>query len=73
MCAVAGLGLVGVVFSLLVGFFPPTNLPVGNPTLYVSLVAGGLVLFMGMPLLINALKKPDWKQESKACEFSAIL
>ncbi len=66
MCAVAGLGLVGVTFSLLVGFFPPTNLPVGNPVLYVGLVAGGLVLFTGMPLLINALKKPDWKQESKA-------
>ena len=34
MCAVAGLGLAGVLFSLLVGFFPPTNLPVGNPVLY---------------------------------------
>ena len=65
MCTVAGLGLVGVVFSLLVGFFPPTNLPVGNPTLYVSLVAGGLVIFVGMPLVINAMKKPEWKQVSK--------
>ncbi|WP_352424813.1 amino acid permease [Aminomonas paucivorans] len=66
MCAVAGLGLAGVVFSLVVGFFPPSNLPVGNPALYVGLVSGGLVVFVGMPLLIHALKKPEWKQGGKA-------
>ena len=66
MCAVAGLGLAGVVFSLVVGFFPPSNLPVGNPALYVGLVSGGLVVFVGMPLLIHALKKPEWKQSGKA-------
>ena len=62
MCVVAGVGLVGVSFALLVGFFPPTNLPVGNPVLYVGLVAGGMVVFIGLPLLINACKKPEWKQ-----------
>lgn len=66
ICAVAGLGLAGVVFSLVVGFFPPTDLPVGNPVLYVGLVAGGLVAFVGMPLIINSLKKPEWKQGGKA-------
>ena len=66
MCAVAGLGLAGVVFSLVVGFFPPSNLPVGNPAVYVGLVSGGLVVFVGMPLLIHALKKPEWKQSGKA-------
>lgn len=64
LCTLAGLGLVGVCFSLLVAFFPPTNLPVGNPALYVGLVAGGLVVFVGLPLLINANKKPEWKQDS---------
>ena len=63
MCFVAGIGLLGVVFSLVVGFFPPDNLPVGNPALYVGLVAVGLVVFTGLPLVINALKKPEWKRE----------
>ncbi|WP_250645503.1 amino acid permease [Salidesulfovibrio onnuriiensis] len=63
LCALAGIGLIGVCFSLLVAFFPPTNLPVGNPALYVGLVAGGLVVFVGLPLIINANKKPEWKQD----------
>ncbi len=62
ICALAGLGLAGVIFALVVGFFPPTNLPVGNPALYVGLVASGMVLFIGLPLIIHALKKPEWKQ-----------
>jgi len=60
---VAGIGLLGVCFALVVGFFPPTDLPVGNPVLYVTLVAAGLVIFIALPMLIQALKKPDWKQD----------
>ena len=63
MCFLAGIGILGVTFALVVGFFPPSNLPVGNPALYVGLVAAGLVLFVGLPLLINSLKKPDWKRD----------
>jgi len=62
MCAVAGVGLFGVCFALLVGFFPPNNLPVGNPALYVGLVAAGLVVFVGLPLWINSIKKPSWRR-----------
>ena len=56
------IGIVGVGFSLIVAFFPPSNLPVGNPALYVALVIGGLIVFGGMPLLISSFKKPSWKE-----------
>ena len=62
MWFVAGIGLIGVCFSLVVSFFPPTNLPVGNPTLYVGLVSAGMIVFVSLPLLINKMKKPEWKQ-----------
>ena len=62
MWFVAGMGLFGVCFALIVGFFPPTNLPVGNPTLYVGLVSAGMIIFIGLPLLINKMKKPEWKK-----------
>ncbi|MDR3519165.1 MAG: amino acid permease [Azospirillaceae bacterium] len=58
---IAGTGLAGVVFAFIVGFFPPSQLPVGSPALYVGLVAGGTVLFTGLPLLISALKQPSWR------------
>ena len=66
MCLLAGTGLVGVCFALLVGFFPPTNLSVGNPVLYVGLVVAGMVVFIGLPLIINAMKKPAWRTHTNA-------
>lgn len=62
MCIIAGIGFLGVTFALIVGFFPPSNLPVGNPALYVGLVAAGMIIFIGLPLIIQAMKKPSWKQ-----------
>jgi glutamate:GABA antiporter len=61
MWCVAGVGFVGVVFALLVGFFPPTQLPVGSPALYVGLVVAGTVVFTGLPLLIGTLKQSSWR------------
>jgi putative glutamate/gamma-aminobutyrate antiporter len=61
MWIIAGVGFAGVAFSFLVGFFPPTQLPVGSPTLYVGLVAGGTILFTGLPLLIGMLKQSSWR------------
>jgi len=60
MWLVAGVGFAGVVFSFIVGFFPPSQLPVGSPALYVGLVAGGTILFTGLPLLIDSLKQMGW-------------
>ncbi len=65
MTLIAGLGFTGVAFALIVGFFPPSNLPVGNPALYVGLVASGMILFIGMPLAIQAMKKPSWKPQQQ--------
>ncbi|MFC1518031.1 amino acid permease [Candidatus Margulisiibacteriota bacterium] len=65
MSLVSGIGLLGVGFALLVSFFPPTNLPVGNPPLYVGLVVAGLIIFVGLPLWISSHKKPEWKKGKK--------
>ena len=59
---IAGIGLLGVCFSLIVGFFPPAQLPVGNPVLYIGLVAAGMVICVSLPVWINKIKKPEWKQ-----------
>jgi amino acid transporter len=61
MWCIAGVGFAGVAFSFLVGFFPPTQLPVGSPALYVWLVIGGTVVFTGLPLLIGMLKQSSWR------------
>jgi len=60
MWLVAGIGFLAVGFSLLVAFFPPTQLPVGNPVVYVALVAAGLIVFVGAALLVFRYRKPSW-------------
>jgi glutamate:GABA antiporter len=61
MWAAAGLGFVGVLFSFLVAFFPPDQLPVGSPAMYVSVVIAGTVVFCGIPLIIHHFRRPEWK------------
>jgi amino acid transporter len=61
MWMIAGVGFAGVVFAFVVSFFPPSQLPVGSPTLYVGLVTAGTVIFTGLPLLISMAKRPSWR------------
>ena len=58
-------GLAGVGFAFIVGFFPPANLTVGDPALYVSLVTGGTILFTGIPWIIHACKKDAWHKADR--------
>ncbi len=66
MWIVAGTGFAGVVFAFIVGFFPPSQLPVGSPALYVGLVAGGTIVFTGLPLLITMMKQASWRAVAPA-------
>ncbi|MDE2516984.1 MAG: amino acid permease [Rhodospirillales bacterium] len=60
MWLTAGIGFLGVGFSFLVAFFPPSQLPVGSPVLYVAVVIVGTVLFCAIPLLIHAMRSKTW-------------
>lgn len=61
MWVVAGLGLLAAAFAFMISFVPPSQLPIGSPTLYVTLVAIGTVVFTGVPVLIHHVRKPSWK------------
>ena len=62
------LGVAGVGFAFVVGFFPPSNLAVGNPGLYVTLVTAGTVIFTGVPWLIHLCRKPAWSNHQQIKE-----
>lgn len=57
MWVVAGVGFAGVLFSFLVAFFPPDQLPVGSPGLYVGLVLAGTIGFCAIPLLLHGRRR----------------
>ncbi len=60
MWLAAGVGFMGVSFSFLLAFFPPAQLPVGSPGLYVALVVVGTAVFCGVPLILHAVRQPNW-------------
>ena len=73
MWCIAGVGFAGVAFAFVVGFFPPSQLPVGSPALYVGLVLAGTVVFTGLPLLIGMVKQPSWRTRQPAPSVAPAL
>lgn len=59
---VAGVGFLAVLFAFGMAFVPPGTLAIGTPTLYVGMVAAGLIVFLGLALLIHCFKKKSWMQ-----------
>jgi len=60
---IAGTGFVAMLFSFVVAFFPPSQLPVGSALFYTFLVILSTIFFSSIPLLIHAKRKPEWKKK----------
>ncbi len=72
MWLTAGIGLAGVLFSFVVSFFPPDQLPVGSPALYTGLVVLGIVVFAGIPLIIHHVRRSDWAPANDAPSVQSV-
>ena len=62
---IAGGGLLAVLFSFAVTFFPPSQLPVGSPATYTALVASGTLLFLAIPFAISRSMDRQERQKGK--------
>ncbi len=69
MWLVAGLGLLSSVLALVFSFIPPSQIPVGSPAMYVGILVAGVVVFVGIPLFIYAMRKPGWANPAARAEF----
>ncbi len=49
MWIVAGTGIICCCLAMLIGFVPPSQIPVGNVYLFESILIGGLILFVVVP------------------------
>lgn len=49
MCLVAGTGILCCVVAMIIGFIPPTQIPVGNTLTFELFLIGGLILFVALP------------------------
>ena len=60
MWIVSGVGILGAIFAIIVGFFPPSQIKTGSPAFYLMFLVVGIVLFVGAPVVIYQFKKPSW-------------
>jgi len=56
-----GVGLIGSLIAFVLSFVPPSQIAVGSPTAYIAFLLGGNVLFLAIPLVIYAIRKPYWR------------
>ncbi len=54
------LGMIGSLFGLYFGFFPPSQFSIGKLFIFESFLIGSSLLFCILPLVIFGLRKPSW-------------
>jgi len=67
MWLIGGVGFLAVLFSFIVTFFPPSQLPVGSPATYTWLVVTGTTVFLAIPFIISfAMDKRNARRTPEA-------
>jgi len=61
MWIVAGVGCIASIVAICIGFVPPSQIQSGNIWFYEGFLIIGLVIMIGVPLTIYALRRPSWK------------
>lgn len=61
MWLIGGLGFLGSLLAFVLSFIPPSQISVGSPATYVEILIGLTVLFVILPFVIYAVRKPHWR------------
>jgi putative glutamate/gamma-aminobutyrate antiporter len=61
MYIIAGVGFVGALLAFVLSFFPPSQIAVGSPAVYIGFLIAGNVFFVALALIIYAVRKPSWQ------------
>jgi amino acid transporter len=71
MWVIGGLGFLGSLLAFVLSFIPPSQISVGSPKQYVVILVALTVVFVVLPFIIYALRKPGWRdQESDFAPFT---
>lgn len=58
---VCGLGILGALLALVLSFLPPSQISTGSPAVYVGIIVVGVAVFVAIPLVVYAMRKPSWR------------
>jgi glutamate:GABA antiporter len=54
------LGILGAIFAISIGFFPPQELDVGSVLFFEGFLIAGLFVFCAIPFIIYAMRTEAW-------------
>lgn len=57
---ICGIGIIGAIFALLIGYVPPSQIKVGNPLFYSGFLIAATVISCIIPFGFLIFKKPSW-------------
>ncbi|HTU96652.1 MAG TPA: amino acid permease [Solirubrobacteraceae bacterium] len=60
MWLVAGAGIVGCVFSFVIGFIPPSGVSHWPTPIYIAAMAAAIIICSLPPFIVERIKKPSW-------------
>lgn len=61
MWLLGGLGFCGSLLAFVLSFIPPSQIAVGSNTVWFMVLVIGAVLFVIIPFIIYAKRRPEWK------------
>jgi putative glutamate/gamma-aminobutyrate antiporter len=61
ICVVGVVGLAGALIAMSLSSIPPKQISTGSPTVYVGSLLGGAIIFIAIPFILFAFRKPAWK------------
>lgn len=64
MWIVAGIGFLGSLLAFVLSFIPPGQIAVGSSTVWYAVLVIGCIVVVAVPLIIYALRKPEWRDPS---------
>lgn len=57
-------GVLGALIAMLLSYLPPSQITTGSPVVYVGLLIVCVGVFLAIPLIIYAKRKPSWRNNN---------
>ena len=67
---VAGIGFLGSLLAFILSFIPPAQIATGSTTVWYSVLIGGAIIVIVVPLIIYANRKANWLSSDAASQFA---
>ncbi|MCM1517228.1 MAG: amino acid permease [Pseudoflavonifractor sp.] len=54
-------GMAGAFLALALSYIPPSQISTGSPVVYIGIIVVGVGIFVALPLIVYAKRKPSWR------------